>query len=65
MGRNCGGGGFRMFLKRIGKGICVFCILGFVIGLLMALFLPPIIIAVTECILLIFLCFCLYNDSLF
>lgn len=54
-----------MFFKRIGKGIFVFCILGFTAGLLMALFLPPIIIAVMECLLLIFLCFCLYNDSLF
>lgn len=54
-----------MFLKKIGKSIFVFCILGFVAGLLMAFFMPPIVIAVVECILLIFLCICLYNNSLF
>lgn len=64
MGKNCGGGPKRFF-GHWGRGILAFCVLGFSAGLLMALFLPPVIIAVTECVLLVFLCICLYNDSLF
>ncbi len=48
-----------MFLRRIGRNCIIFGILGFVIGLLMAFFLPPIAIAVVECVLIIVLCICL------
>lgn len=54
-----------MFLQRLGKTLFVCIICGFVAGVLMALFLPPIFIAVLECVLLLFLCFCLINSSFF
>lgn len=63
MGKKCGGP--KLFFGKIGKGVLVFCILGFTFGLLTALFLPPVVIAVTESLLLIFLCICLYNNCLF
>ena len=48
----CGkcGGGFKMFLQRLGKTLFVCIICGFVAGVLMAIFLPPIFIAVLECV---------------
>lgn len=48
-----------MFFRHIGRGCAIFGILGFVIGLMMAFFLPPLIIAVVECVLIIVLCICL------
>ncbi len=63
-GKKCGDG-IRNFCRRIGKGIVIYCILGFTVGMLMAMFFPPAVIAVAECIMLIFLCVCLYNSSLF
>ena len=48
-------GGMNM-LKKFGRGALVIGILGFVVGLLMAFFLPPIVIAVVECVLIIILC---------
>ncbi len=43
-------------LKKFGRGALIIGILGFVVGLLMAFFLPPIVIAVVECVLIIILC---------
>ena len=43
--------------KRLGRGAFTIGILGFVTGLLMAFFLPPIVIAVVECVLIVILCF--------
>lgn len=48
-------GGMNM-LKKFGRGALIIGILGFVVGLLMAFFLPPIVIAVLECVLIIILC---------
>lgn len=48
-----------MFLKRIGRNCFISAIFGFVIGLMMAFFLPPLIIAVVECVLITVLCVCL------
>lgn len=45
-----------MLFKKMGKGVLIIGILGFVLGLLMAFFLPPIVIAVVECVLIIILC---------
>lgn len=49
-------GGNGMLFKKMGKGVLIIGILGFVLGLLMAFFLPPIVIAVVECVLIIILC---------
>lgn len=48
-------GGINM-LRRLGRGALIIGILGFVFGILMAFFLPPIVIAVVECVLIIILC---------
>jgi len=48
-----------MFFKRFRKCCMIFGIIGFAVGLLMAFFLPPIFIAVVECVLIIILCICL------
>ncbi len=49
----------KMHFKRCSKNAIVSAILGFVTGLLMAFFLPPVVIAVLECILIIVLCVCI------
>ncbi len=49
----------KMHFKRCSRNGVVCTILGFVTGLLMAFFLPPIVIAVLECILIIVLCICI------
>lgn len=43
---------FRDLYKRIG----VFCVIGFVVGIIFAFIMPPIVIAVVEGILLAVLC---------
>ena len=48
-----------MFFKKLGMGVFVIGILGFVLGILMAFFLPPTVIAVVECVLIIVLCIAL------
>ncbi len=45
-----------MFGRKLGRAALIVGILGFVIGLLMAFFLPPIAIVVVECVLIIILC---------
>lgn len=45
-----------MCFKKLGKGAFIIAVLGFVSGLLMAFFLPPVAIAVLECILIVVLC---------
>ena len=45
-----------MCFKKLGKSALIIGILGFVAGLLMAFFLPPMFIAVIECVLIIILC---------
>ncbi len=45
-----------MSFKKLGRGVFIIGILSFVAGLLMAFFLPPIVIAVVECVLIIILC---------
>ena len=46
-------------LKKFGRGAFVIGILGFVLGLLMAFFLPPVVIAVVECVVIVILCIAL------
>ncbi len=45
-----------MGFKKFCNGAFVVAIMSFVVGLLMAFFLPPMIIAVIECVLIIILC---------
>lgn len=45
-----------MCFKKLGRGAFIIAVLSFVAGLLMAFFLPPIVIAVLECVLIIILC---------
>ncbi len=45
-----------MCFKKLGKSVFIVAILGFVAGLLMAFFLPPTVIAIIECVLIIVLC---------
>ena len=52
-------GGTLDMLKKIGRGAFVIGILGFVLGLLMAFFLPPVVIAVVECVVIVILCIAL------
>ncbi len=49
-----------MLFKKILQKIYGCCILGFVLGAMFSIFLPPLIIAVIEGIMLIILCFCVY-----
>ena len=45
-----------MWFKKLGKGAFVIGVLGFVLGLLMAFVLPPVVIAIVECVLIVILC---------
>jgi len=45
-----------MWFKKFGKGAFVIGVLGFVLGLLMAFVLPPVVIAIVECVLIVILC---------
>ena len=45
-----------MCFKALYKKIAVFCIIGFVVGIIFAFIMPPIVIAVIEGLLLAFLC---------
>ena len=49
-------GGGKMFRCPIGRNCLISVIVGFVAGLLMAFFLPPMAIAVVECVLILILC---------
>ncbi|MBQ7901621.1 MAG: hypothetical protein IJ365_06640 [Clostridia bacterium] len=49
-----------MFFKKFSQKIFGFIIMGFVIGTFLAFILPPIVIAIIECILLGLLCWCYY-----
>ena len=49
-----------MFFKKIPQKMCGLIILGFVLGLLLAFVMPPIIIAIVEGVLLIYLCWSVF-----
>ena len=48
--------------KKAGSNSLVCEILGFVTGVIMAFFLPPVVIAVVECVLIVILCICLKKE---
>lgn len=48
-----------MCFKHIIRKLGVFAIMGFVVGVLFAFIMPPIVIAIVEGILLVTLCVCL------
>ncbi len=49
-----------MFFKKIFSKVYGLCLIGFVLGVLMAFFLPPVVIAVIEGIILAILCCSIY-----
>jgi len=52
-------GGWVLFFRKFSKKICGICIMGFVTGLFLAFIVPPVIIVITEGILLVLLCWLL------
>ncbi len=49
-----------MFFKKLFHKMYGLCLVGFVLGVLMAFFLPPIVIAVIEAVILMILCCFIY-----
>ena len=49
-----------MFFKKLFNKMYGLCLVGFVLGVLMAFFLPPIVIAVIEAVILMILCCFIY-----
>ncbi len=49
-----------MFFKKFFHKMYGLCLIGFVLGVLMAFFLPPVVIAVVEAVILAVLCCFIY-----